>query len=139
MSCSAGGCAPRRDFLKATALSGAALALAACGGGGSEDPDAERLWTDVAPEENLPAGEAGVAEVGDRMLLVYRPDEESVMVFSSVCPHEGCAVGMDGEHFECPCHGSQFEFTGERIAGPAQEDLTSYEAEITEGMIRARL
>ncbi|WP_258933077.1 Rieske 2Fe-2S domain-containing protein [Nesterenkonia pannonica] len=89
MSCFT-GCSPRRQFLRGALLGAGALSLTACGGGrDSEDASDDQDWTDIAPAESLPVGEAGIAEVGEHTLLVNRPDEDSVMVFSAVCPHEG--------------------------------------------------
>ncbi len=47
------------------------------------------------------------------------------VVFSSVCPHLGCRYAWNGDakRFICPCHGSQFSFVGEHLAGPAPRGL----------------
>jgi Rieske Fe-S protein len=57
-----------------------------------------------------------------------RDDPASVaLVLEETCTHLGCPVawtpgGASGT-FNCPCHGSVFARTGERIAGPAQRPL----------------
>jgi Rieske Fe-S protein len=49
----------------------------------------------------------------------------SFVVFSSICPHLGCHFNWDtGQNrFICPCHGSEFSFAGDRVAGPAPRGL----------------
>jgi len=45
-----------------------------------------------------------------------------------VCTHLGCLyewVPMTGR-FECPCHGSKFQLTGDYIAGPARRSLDRF-------------
>ncbi len=45
------------------------------------------------------------------------PDSDRVVALSAVCPHAGCFVTFQDQEgtFRCPCHGSRFERTGERI------------------------
>ncbi len=44
---------------------------------------------------------------------------------SKICPHMGCIldVNFKTNKLECPCHGSEFEFNGKLLEGPAREDL----------------
>ncbi|HYE95801.1 MAG TPA: Rieske (2Fe-2S) protein [Rubricoccaceae bacterium] len=39
------------------------------------------------------------------------------------CTHRGCTVEPAGDRLGCPCHGSEFAFTGEVLQGPASEPL----------------
>ncbi len=45
---------------------------------------------------------------------------------SAHCTHLGCIVNFDEktEKFHCPCHGSIFDISGKRVAGPANRPLT---------------
>lgn len=49
--------------------------------------------------------------------LRREPDSDRVEAVSAVCPHAGCFVIFQEQEaaFRCPCHGSRFERTGERI------------------------
>ena len=49
--------------------------------------------------------------------LRREPESDRVEAMSAVCPHAGCFVTFQEEEgtFRCPCHGSRFERTGERI------------------------
>lgn len=68
--------------------------------------DARRdAWT-VHPEE-----------VVGRVWLLRQADD-SVVAFSSICPHLGCSINFDAPagRFICPCHGGVFELTGAKTA-----------------------
>ena len=41
------------------------------------------------------------------------------------CPHLGCQLAWnpDEKSWDCPCHGSRFDYRGKRLDGPAQNDL----------------
>jgi Rieske Fe-S protein len=49
------------------------------------------------------------------------------VMFSSICPHLGCRYAWDStvtpNRFICPCHGSQFDNVGKKLAGPAPRGL----------------
>jgi menaquinol-cytochrome c reductase iron-sulfur subunit len=47
------------------------------------------------------------------------------VLFSPICPHLGCFYNYnaDANKFQCPCHGSQFDFEGAHISGPAARGL----------------
>ncbi len=47
------------------------------------------------------------------------------VMFSPICPHLGCRYNYnaDANKFQCPCHGSQFDYDGTHIAGPAARGL----------------
>lgn len=47
------------------------------------------------------------------------------VLFSPLCPHLNCPYSYDvaAKKFKCPCHGSQYDQSGARIAGPAARGL----------------
>lgn len=52
------------------------------------------------------------------------------VVFSNRCTHVGCPAQATAVGFSCPCHGSQFDQRGARIAGPAVRPLDRFQWEI---------
>ncbi len=53
---------------------------------------------------------------------------EGVMALFKICTHLGCLYDWVEvtSRFECPCHGSKFELTGDYIAGPARRNLDRF-------------
>lgn len=81
------------------------------------------------PKEKLKeigVGNAGSVFVGGRRLGVYRESEENYYCVSLKCPHLGCKLEWNGDEksWDCPCHGSRFNYKGELIDNPAQRDIT---------------
>jgi Rieske Fe-S protein len=56
--------------------------------------------------------------------------EAMFVVFSNHCTHVGCPAQATSIGFACPCHGSQFDQRGARIAGPAVRPLDRFQWEI---------
>jgi cytochrome b6-f complex iron-sulfur subunit len=53
---------------------------------------------------------------------------KGVLAIYKVCTHLGCLyewIPMT-DRFECPCHGSKFQLTGDYIAGPARRNLDRF-------------
>ncbi len=64
-------------------------------------------------------------------IVVNRGD--STTVFSAHCTHLGCKIDkMEGDHFVCPCHGSQFDLDGNVLKGPAFKNLAKVSATVSE-------
>jgi glycine/D-amino acid oxidase-like deaminating enzyme/nitrite reductase/ring-hydroxylating ferredoxin subunit len=76
-----------------------------------------------------PSGEAKVTQQDGRPYGVYHDEDGDVHAVSAVCPHMKCLVKWnDAERtWDCPCHGSRFDYDGEVISGPAVEDLPKKE------------
>ncbi len=54
--------------------------------------------------------------------------DEGVQALYKVCPHLGCLYGWNDQEFKfiCPCHGSQYEYDGDYISGPAPRSLDKF-------------
>lgn len=60
-------------------------------------------------------------------VIVINVGPNSYRTFSSVCTHEGCTVtGYTGVRMTCPCHGSEYDVSGNPVAGPAPRALREY-------------
>lgn len=91
---------------------------------------------DAGPVEDLPVGSAVKVDRDGVQAVVSRPDEDTVVAFSPVCPHQGCMVAPREELYVCPCHSSQFDLrTGAVLAGPAETGLEPYPASVADGRI----
>ena len=90
--------------------------------------------------ELSPEGDAFVqAPDMDRPVYIRRHAWGSLSAVLAECTHQGCQPEPVGNRLECPCHGSQFSFEGEVLAGPADRPLTRYEIVETDGEIVVRL
>ncbi|MGH3651707.1 ubiquinol-cytochrome c reductase iron-sulfur subunit [Glutamicibacter sp.] len=136
----------RRTFMCASAALGSAALLTACGDGHSEADIPEALPIPEPAGEGQALMKAKDLTVGSRALapakdpagkdvgvLLFRKDEKTVLAYSNVCTHQGCAVSPKSskEDFYCACHGSRFApADGTVNAGPAIAALPRYAAAI---------
>ncbi|WP_224270599.1 FAD-dependent oxidoreductase [Haloprofundus salinisoli] len=73
----------------------------------------------------LRPGESTVLRERTKPIAAYRDDDGELHTHSAVCPHMDCIVHWnDAERsWDCPCHGSRFEYDGHVVDGPAVSDL----------------
>ena len=74
----------------------------------------------------LPPGHGGVVFWKGKKLGVYKDESGALWPVDIRCPHLGCQLEWNPDElsWDCPCHGSRFDYLGRLISGPAQEDLT---------------
>jgi len=67
-----------------------------------------------------------------------RMDDGGLLAISRKCTHLGCAVPWIEERnqFECPCHASIFDNTGNILKSPAPRALDIYPISFEQGMIK---
>jgi len=152
----------RRRFLSvATACLGACVGAGVLGSVGAAlvatplskaEAGGEPDWFDLGKLERFETGRAvkvvikgEVVDAWNRFkarsmgrVLVYRESEGELVVFSSVCPHNGYDVYVREGHFLCPAHDSTFEFTGALKGGESPRGLDPLEHKLVEGRLRVR-
>ncbi len=76
--------------------------------------------------DELPRGHGGIVEHNGRKAGVYKNDEGRLFVVSVRCPHMGCQLewNPDEHTWDCPCHGSRFDYQGRVLNNPANRDLS---------------
>lgn len=70
-------------------------------------------------------GNASIVETAEGKVGVYRAEDGQLFQVDIVCPHLGCQLAWnpDERTWECPCHGSRFDYEGNLLEGPAQEGI----------------
>ncbi len=74
-----------------------------------------------APPVNNPKGKFWLTRTEEGLLALYK-----------VCTHLGCLYAWRDQEgkFICPCHGSQFEYDGTYIRGPAPRSLDRFVVQV---------
>lgn len=74
----------------------------------------------------LAPGHGAVVETESGKAGVYKTEDQKIYKVDIVCPHLGCELvwNPDEKTWDCPCHGSRFDYKGNLIEGPAQEGIT---------------
>ncbi|MCI0448844.1 MAG: Rieske (2Fe-2S) protein [Chlorobi bacterium] len=131
----------RKDFLKKTTLlSGGLILLPVIGNLSGCSASAESTKVTVSPEgiikyniagtlKNPGDGELLELEKTDSKILLIKKQGNSFTALNSVCTHKGCELVKKRDFLDCPCHGSEFDFSGKVIKGPASEPLQSFKTE----------
>lgn len=82
----------------------------------------------TVPSEKLgevPVGYGTVVEHRGEKMGVYKESDGTTHIVTTKCPHMGCQLtwNPDDASWDCPCHGSRFDYRGRLINNPAQKDL----------------
>jgi len=83
------------------------------------------------PEELPAVGSAPTSVPAGRFHVSLT--EEGLRALYGVCTHLGCLPKWvpTNNRFECPCHGSKFQLSGQYIEGPAPRSLDAFIANVT--------
>jgi cytochrome b6-f complex iron-sulfur subunit len=90
--------------------------------------------TSIGQVSSFPAGQLTAVAVDGRPAAVQNLNGK-ITVYSLICTHLGCVVGVEGDAFKCPCHGSQFSPTGTVTHGPATLPLPPYHSDVKNGAV----
>jgi len=76
-------------------------------------------------------GEGGVIEYKGKKIGVYKDKDGNIFAVKPVCTHLGCILNWNGadKTWDCPCHGSRFNYTGENLYDPAYKSLEKIDLE----------
>jgi len=74
--------------------------------------------------DKIPKGRAGIIKEDGQKIGVYRDKEDKYYYVSTKCPHLGCSLEWNQNEltWDCPCHGSRFDYKGNLINNPATRD-----------------
>ena len=84
----------------------------------------------AVPAEPL-AGLKSVADVlfvwaeGVPGAIALRKQDSSYSAVLALCTHRSCELSAQPQGYDCPCHGSRFDLSGEVLEGPAERPLPS--------------
>ena len=75
--------------------------------------------------DKLPLGHGGVVKYNGKKVGVYKDESGKCFIVSTKCPHLGCELSWnpDEKSWDCPCHGSRFDYMGNIINDPSVENL----------------
>jgi nitrite reductase/ring-hydroxylating ferredoxin subunit len=83
----------------------------------------------AGPPDDLRPGEATIVHVDGKKAAAYRDEAGKLHQVSATCTHLGCDVKWNTAEatWDCPCHGSRFNYDGSVIQGPAVDALDAVE------------
>lgn len=85
-------------------------------------------WPSDLEIPDLSPGEARVIEKDKEKFSVYMDEEDNIHCLQAICNHRGCTLVWNTAEktWDCPCHGSRYNYKGQVAHGPALIDLKNY-------------
>jgi glycine/D-amino acid oxidase-like deaminating enzyme/nitrite reductase/ring-hydroxylating ferredoxin subunit len=79
--------------------------------------------------EDVGPCQADIVTHGEEKIGVYKDEEGRIYAVDVRCTHLGCQLAWNADElsWDCPCHGSRFDYHGRLLNNPALEDLTAYD------------
>jgi Rieske Fe-S protein len=82
---------------------------------------------DIPDEQikQLPKGHGGIIEYKGHKTGVYKDNNGEIYCVSTRCTHLGCQLEWNPDElsWDCPCHGSRFDYKGNLIDNPAMKGI----------------
>lgn len=69
-----------------------------------------------------------IIEINKEKVGIYKNCEGKIYAVKPICTHLGCLLSWNDvdKTWDCPCHGSRFNFDGKNLYDPAFKDLETY-------------
>lgn len=82
-------------------------------------PLAEKIFTDIENDTGH------VLEYKGQKIGVYKDTNGKIFAVKPICTHLGCLLSWNNldKTWDCPCHGSRFDYIGHQLYNPAIRDL----------------
>lgn len=79
--------------------------------------------------DDIANNSGSIIEVNGEKVGVYKDSSGNIFAVKPICTHLGCLLSWNDvdKTWDCPCHGSRFDFMGRNIYDPAFEDLETYD------------
>ena len=90
---------------------------------------AEKIYIPKSKIDEIEKGHGGIVEYNNEKVGVYKDNEGKVFIVSTKCTHLGCQLQWNADEltWDCPCHGSRFDYKGRVIDTPAIKSLKNEE------------
>lgn len=140
----------RKEFLMSLGLGAGSIIVSCCLGGCSKsDNDDNNSTPPPGPGNKVDftfdtTTDANLSSKGwtTRNNVIIAKNGNEYLAFESLCPHQSSQITYDNTAKNFPCsntaagHGSVFDITGKRIAGPAPRNLKEYQTQLSGNNLR---
>ena len=77
----------------------------------------------------IPQNSGGIIEINNEKVGVYKDNDGNIHAVKPICTHLGCLLSWNDtdKTWDCPCHGSRYDFDGNNLYNPAFKDLEKYD------------
>lgn len=74
---------------------------------------------------SIEPGHGAVSNTPQGKVGVYKSEMGKIYQVDAACPHMGCELSWNPDEcsWDCPCHGSRFDYEGNLLDGPAQRGI----------------
>lgn len=82
--------------------------------------------------DSIKKNEGVVLAINTHKIGVYKDSSGNIFAVKPICTHLGCLLSWNNidKTWDCPCHGSRFDYMGKNLYSPAVKDLEVVDVEI---------
>ena len=79
--------------------------------------------------DDIANNSGGIVEINGEKVGIYKDLHGKIYAVKPVCTHLGCLLSWNDidKTWDCPCHGSRFNFDGKNLYEPALKNLDCYD------------
>lgn len=89
----------------------------------------DKLKSSNMPFEKISNDSGSIIEVNNEKVGIYKDTTGNIYAVKPICTHLGCLLSWNDvdKTWDCPCHGSRFNFDGKNLYNPAFKNLEIYD------------
>ncbi len=74
---------------------------------------------------DIKIGHGGVVNYNNTKIGIFRKSSDEIIAINPYCTHFGCELSWNEleKTWDCPCHGSRYDYTGKLLTEPSKKDL----------------
>ena len=84
--------------------------------------------------ESIEKNSGKIIKLNGKLVGIYKDENSKAHAISPICTHLGCLLKFNDldKTWDCPCHGSRFDYNGKNLYNPAYKNLQIINIEKTE-------